>query len=124
MSKCILLVDDEQTILHFCRLALEAEGYTILEAHDGDEAVQIYTNTHPKPDLVLMDYRMPRKNGLIATAEIKTYDPTAKIIFSTADDSIKPQAQNLGIIDFKKKPFGLDCLITNISDALTPIPSI
>ncbi len=63
-------------------MALDAEGYAILEAHDGEESVQIYTTTQAKPDFVIMDYRMPRKNGLITTPEINTHVPSAKIIFS------------------------------------------
>ncbi|MBZ0277622.1 MAG: response regulator, partial [Anaerolineae bacterium] len=61
MSKKILIADDEQHILDTVSAYLKAEGYTILTAHNGRDAV--FTFRHEKPDLVILEVMMPEMNG-------------------------------------------------------------
>jgi len=68
-----------------------------------------------KPDVILMDFRMPFKNGLEVTKEILKIDNNSKIIFTSADNSIKNLALSIGVISFKEKPFKHEKLIKNIN---------
>lgn len=67
-----------------------------------------------KPDVILMDHRMPLKNGLEASSEILKLDPNVKIIFISADQTIKEETLTLGIADFLAKPFTIKDLIISI----------
>ena len=78
----ILLVDDELEIRKVLRLLLENAGHSILEAKDGVEAVEA-VRSDGNIDLCIMDIMMPRKNGVEATSEIRTFSPVP-ILFLTA----------------------------------------
>ena len=82
----------------------------------------MYKDFSTKPDIILMDHRMPIKNGLEASKEILEMDGHPKIIFASADKSIREEALSLGILSFKDKPFTLQRLINNIKKAINLIP--
>ena len=84
----------------------------------------MYKSFSDKPDVILMDHRMPIKNGLEASREILRMDGTPKIIFASADKSIREEALSLGVLSFKDKPFTLQRLFNNIQKALNIIPPI
>ncbi len=90
----------------------------ILIAHNGQEAVDLYYNSETKPDVIIMDYRMPKKNGIEATKEILNLNNKVKIIFATADDSIKKEVSLLGVFSILIKPFNISSLIENVKKAL------
>lgn len=101
-------------------MLLELHGFEVLaKAKNGQEAVDIYLSASEKPDVIIMDHRMPLKNGIEASREIMEYDADAKIIFASADESIKGKAKEIGVISFKVKPFDNDKLIRNIQKALS-----
>lgn len=115
MAWKVFIVDDESDLLDFYSIALTIKGYEVLSyARNGEEAVERYAALEIKPDIIIMDHRMPYKNGLEATKEILEMNPAAKIIFASADIGIEPEARALGIAAFKKKPFSLERLISNI----------
>lgn len=87
-------------------------------ASNGQRAVEMFEAMNPKPDIILMDHRMPIKNGIQAAREILTYSMSVKIIFASADRSIKKQAFEIGAIDFIEKPFNHTELIKTINSAL------
>lgn len=70
-----------------------------------------------KPNVILMDHRMPIKNGIEATQEILQIDSNTKIIFTSADERIKEEALALGAFCFIDKPFDIENLITCIKKA-------
>jgi nitrogen-specific signal transduction histidine kinase/ActR/RegA family two-component response regulator len=85
----ILLVDDEGMIRQLGRVVLESAGYTVLEAEDGVEAVDVFRREHPRIDLVILDLTMPRLSGRDAFRQIQEIDPAARVLFSSgysADD--------------------------------------
>ena len=82
--KTILLVDDYKSIREFCRQEIEDEGYRVITADDGAEAIDL-VRQH-SPDLVILDIHMPRKNGLKAAEQIKTFKPAIPVIFFTNHD--------------------------------------
>lgn len=121
MAARIFVVDDEPDLLDFYVNALEWGGYEIFgRASDGAEAVERLTTDGEIPDLIIMDHRMPVKNGLDASREILARFPSARIILATADRGTVEEAGRLGVTDFKKKPFTLDHLLENIAQSLAP----
>ena len=86
-------------------------------AEDGEEAVIMFKAFLEKPKVILMDHRMPEKTGLEASKEILDLDKKVKIIFVTADSSIKDAALSIGAFSFWEKPFKIDQLINDIKRA-------
>ena len=85
---------------------------------NGEEAVSMFKSFLEKPRVILMDYRMPIKNGVDASKEILQIDSSIKIIFTSADDSIKKEAISLGAFSFYSKPFTIEQIINEINLAL------
>ena len=105
--------------------ALKVNGYHVLaSAKNGEEAVTMYKSFSDKPDVILMDHRMPIRDGLSAAAEILEMNGHSKIIFASADKSVREEALSLGVLSFKDKPFTLQRLLNNITKALNLIPTI
>jgi two-component system chemotaxis response regulator CheY len=92
------------------------------KAYDGEEAINIFKSLSNKPDIILMDHRMPVKNGLETTKELLDLDPTSKIIFVSADYTARNLAFEIGAIDFLEKPIDLDTLVSIIKK-YSPIQS-
>jgi two-component system chemotaxis response regulator CheY len=117
MSK-ILVADDARLMRKRVTKLLTDHGYEVVEASDGEEAVQTYRST--KPDVVLMDFAMPGKNGLAALKEIRRHDPQANVIMLTALDQqvIVLQAMQAGAKDFLEKPFDPERLLAAIQKVL------
>jgi len=100
-------------------MLLRASGFDVIGiAKNGKEAVEMYKNFPIKPDIIIMDHRMPIKNGIEASKEILSINSEAKIIFASADTTIKEIAESIGVLCFKSKPFSNERLIQNIEKAL------
>ena len=114
----ILIADDEQEIRKVLRLLLEERGYTVCEAHDGEDAVRAMREDS-SVDLCIMDIMMPRLNGIEATREIRAFS-TVPILFLTARslDTDKESAYAEGGDDYLVKPFSSRELIMKV-EALT-----
>lgn len=111
----VLIVDDEPSIQFFYEQVLDLNGFNVFGiANNGEEAVKLYKSEKIQPDVILMDHRMPIKGGLEASKEILKVNKNAKIIFTTADKTIKEDALALGACSFMDKPFTVEHLINNI----------
>ena len=103
----ILVVDDEPFILRSLAYVLRREGFDVLEARDGVEAIDVARRE--RPDLVFLDVMMPRKNGFDTLAEIKATPELAqcRVILLTAkgQDSDREQGFKLGCDDYVTQPF-------------------
>ncbi len=118
MTKKIFIVEDENDLMEFYIDALETSGYEIVGwSMNGIEAVEKFAGLAEKPDVVIMDHRLPGQSGVEAARQILKIDPAAKFIFASADASIEPDARTLGIASFKRKPFSLERLLNNIDKA-------
>jgi CheY-like chemotaxis protein len=82
--KTILLADDSKNIREYCRAALEEEGYRVVLARDGKDAVSAFRAQ--TPDLAILDICMPGFNGLEALERIKQIEPMVPVILFTAYD--------------------------------------
>ena len=108
----VLIVDDELFIVELYRDILQLRGYRIAgTAFDGEEAVRRYTSSNDKPDIIIMDHRMPVMNGVDATKEIMRLNPMQKVIFVSADVLVEKEAREAGATEFLPKPFRMDDLI-------------
>ncbi|HHL34897.1 MAG TPA: response regulator, partial [Desulfobulbaceae bacterium] len=103
----ILIVDDEAAQRDILAGFLEKQGYAILTAQNGREALDIFMD-HPV-DLVLLDHRMPDMNGTEVLAEIKKINPMVRAIMITAFGSVDTAVQimQIGADDFMEKPVNL-----------------
>src|ERR671912_702611 len=108
----ILIADDSDAIRDVLREALVDEGYDVSEAASGDEVLAEFNgNESPKPDLVLMDIRMPGKDGLEVLRTLRlSRDAELPIIVMTAFGSASTaiEAMKLGAFDYIAKPFELE----------------
>jgi len=115
----IFIVEDEFSLVRLYELVLTSFGHKIIAvANNGEEAVQKYKNLLDKPDIIIMDHRMPIKNGIDATEEILEINGNAKIIFASADKEAREKAEMMGVLSFKTKPFSNEKLLRNIEKAL------
>jgi DNA-binding response OmpR family regulator len=117
----VLVVDDEPDVLLLCRVNLEFEGYDVVEAHDGIEALEQVRAT--TPDIVLLDVMMPRKDGWQVLAEIKA-DPDLKdipVVMLTAkvQESDQIRGWSTGAADYITKPFSPLSLSQVLESVLT-----
>ena len=111
----IFIVDDDQSLQRLYKLILNEAGFEIVDtAINGKEAIEKYKNLEVKPDLILMDHRMPIKNGLDAMIEILEINDQGKIIFASADATIRKKAISLGAYAFLDKPFKMQELLKTI----------
>jgi two-component system chemotaxis response regulator CheY len=112
----VFIVDDEVFIQDLYQAMLPAAGHEIIDsAFNGQEAVEKFRALPQKPDLTIMDHRMPIKNGLDATKEILAVDPTAKILVISADATVQPKYEGSGAKGFLEKPFTMDLLFSAIT---------
>ncbi|MHA2180852.1 MAG: response regulator [Promethearchaeota archaeon] len=108
----IFIVDDDQSLQRLYILILEEAGFEIIDtAYNGKIAVEKFISLKEKPDIILMDHRMPIKNGLDAMTEILEIDIHGKVIFASADISIKQKALSSGACEFLDKPFNMNKLL-------------
>ena len=117
MSKTILVADDKANIRNLVRDYLEAEGFRVVIAADGREA--LYAARAEKPDLILLDIMMPEMSGYDF---IKAYrkESATPIILLTAklDETDKVLGLELGADDYVTKPFGMKELVARINAVL------
>ena len=111
----IFIIDDDTDIVLLFEQYLVIEGHKIVaKAYNGEEAIEIFKNLQYKPDIILMDNRMPLKNGLETTKEFLKIKSDSRIIFVSADYTVINKALKIGAIDFLEKPVDLHTLISMI----------
>ena len=110
----ILIVEDEIGIVQFLKQGLEEEGYEISTALDGFMGFELFKKE--SFDLILLDWMLPKMNGLELCKAIRIKDKTIPIIFLTAKDTIQETIEGLkaGANDYIKKPFSFDELLERI----------
>lgn len=104
----ILLVDDDTQFLEATEYMLKYENYDVITAKNGEEAIKKYKES--RPDIVLMDLKMPIMNGYDAFFRIKKESPDAKIVFTSSyaiNNEEFAKAENSGLFGLLTKPFDL-----------------
>ena len=106
-------------MLKLYKLILARMGdYSVEFFINGKEAVENYRNHSEKPKVIIMDHRMPVMNGIDAMIEIFKIDKTTKIIFASADTSMKELSISKGATAFLSKPFKIEELMDLIKKAV------
>lgn len=110
----ILIIEDEVGIVQFLQQGLEEEGYKIISASDGLKGFELAQKENF--DLILLDWMMPKMNGLEVCKSIRAKNKLTPIIFLTAKDTVQDTIEGLkaGANDYIKKPFSFDELLERI----------
>jgi len=119
-SETVLFVDDEKDIRQVGQELLEAMGYNVLLAKDGEEAVKVYEKNRDKIDIVLLDMVMPNLGGGQAYDRMKEIDPEVRVLLSSGY-SIDGEATEIlgrGCDGFIQKPFDMKLLSGKIREIL------
>jgi DNA-binding response OmpR family regulator len=116
-EQAILIVEDDDDIREAMSAFLEAEGYPVIQAKDGEEGLRTLRSTAQRFCLVLLDLFMPVKNGWEFRAE-QLRDPaiaSVPVVIVSADRSAKEKAANLGAIDCMVKPIDFTRLLDTVA---------
>jgi len=122
MAKSILIVDDSASLRQVVAIALRKEGYDVIEASDGQDALDKLTGD--KIHLVISDVNMPRMDGITFVKEMKkrpAYKFTPVIMLTTeAGDDMKMAGKEAGVRAWVVKPFKPDQMLTAVSKLILP----
>lgn len=120
MKSCIFLVEDETSLSSIISLNLEMEGYDVLTADNGVNALQIFKQSSQNINLVLLDVMLPGINGFELCMNFKSIAPQIPVIFITAknQNTEKITGLKLGADDYLVKPFELEELLLRINNVL------
>jgi len=112
MIKKIMVVDDEPAVCNTLRKFLTTKGYEVITVLSGQEAIEKVREE--KPNIILLDIRMPGMDGVETLKRIRDIDKEAGIVMITAvkEDEIGRKCLGLGAYDYITKPIGLDYLET------------
>jgi CheY-like chemotaxis protein len=124
----ILIAEDNEETLQAYKDALEAREHTVTLSFDGQDCLTKYTgesdpaglNESTSFDVVILDYKMPRMDGLEAAKKILQINPQQRIIFASGfvDETVEQSVRRLRrIIEVMRKPFSLNALIDTVEDA-------
>ena len=113
MERCILVVDDEQSIVDILKFNLTREGYKVIEAYDGEEGYMKAISE--KPDLILLDVMLPKMDGFDVCRKIRESSSVPIIMLTARDEEIdKVLGLELGADDYMTKPFGVRELMARV----------
>lgn len=110
-KKTVLLVDDDSDLLENTAYMIKSVGVDVITAENGVEAVEKYKEI--KPNLVIMDIKMPKMDGYDAFFKIKQYDQDAKVILITAytlDEKKHLKAKSMNLITTISKPYSFETI--------------
>jgi len=118
MTIRVLIADDSETILLLLRTRLEMEGYEVLAAADGIEAVETVRSANPAPDILLLDAMMPRKSGVEALRELRAegVETPALIVSAHQDEMDAGAASDAEVSGYLTKPIDFDRLFATIAE--------
>ena len=119
----ILVCDDDKEIVDAIEIYLSQEGYQILKAYDGEQALELLG--HNDVQLLIMDVMMPKLDGIRATLKIREYSSIPIIILSAkSEDSDKILGLNVGADDYVTKPFNPLELVARVKSNLRRYTSL
>src|SRR6058998_4244470 len=114
----ILVVDDERVFCDLLKTVLGSNGHEVFTAYNGREALNLFSQH--RPQVTLLDLRMPEMNGIEVLRQIRTIDAGAAVMILTAwgSDALEKQARQLGVTDFLSKGLSLEVLVEAIQRTL------
>ena len=116
----VLLVDDDNEIIQTVSFALEDEGFDVIIARDGNQAVALAERE--SPDLMILDMMMPKRSGFLVLEKLRRTDELPiPVIMITGNEGQRHQAyaELLGVTRYLRKPFAMDKLIAAVHETLS-----
>ncbi|NPE09028.1 MAG: response regulator [Asgard group archaeon] len=111
----IMIVEDDPLIRQLYEQVLSQKGYQVIcVAADGAEAIQLYRKLEEKPDLIILDFRMPKKNGLEVSQEILDYNSSTDILMISGDPILDRKAVISRGLNVMQKPVNINALLQEI----------
>ena len=119
VNNCVLIVDDELRMRKLIKDFLSAKGYSILEAEDGEKALEVFENNKNKISLILLDVMMPKLDGWSVLRQIRQ-DSKVPIIMLTARGEEQDElfGFELGVDEYISKPFSPKILVARVEAIL------
>ena len=119
VNNCVLIVDDELRMRKLIKDFLSAKGYSILEAEDGEKALEVFKNKKNKISLILLDVMMPKLDGWSVLRQIRQ-DSKVPIIMLTARGEEQDElfGFELGVDEYISKPFSPKILVARVEAIL------
>ena len=119
-KKLILIIDDDFELVEGLKAVMENHGYNVIHASDGQQGKQQIYDKHP--DLVVLDMRMPRMGGYPVLEHFRGKELAPPIIMITANEGSrhKAYAEDLGVVDYIRKPFATERLMETVDKILKP----
>jgi DNA-binding response OmpR family regulator len=118
-QKTVLLVDDDNEIIESMRTVLEAKGYRVMVARDGNAGLTVAERENP--DLIILDMMMPKKSGFLVLEKLKGRPggliPTI-MITGNEGSRHRAYAEMLGVRDYIRKPFAMEKLVKSVEQIL------
>ncbi len=120
--KTILVVEDEDVLLELLRGMLEANGFKVITAMDGVEAVRLYSERGSEIAVVLTDMGLPALGGWEVLEEVLKMNPSAKVICASGflESSLRDEMIAAGAVEFIQKPYSYEILITLLRKLSNP----
>ena len=119
MDKCILIVDDESRMRKLIKDFLTAKGYKILEAEDGEKALQVFEENSEKIDLILLDVMMPKLDGWSVLRQIRQTSKVPIIMLTArGEEQDELFGFELGVDEYISKPFSPKILVARVEAIL------
>lgn len=117
MGKKILVVDDEKSIVDILKLNFQKEGYSVIEAYDGIEAIEkaLPANPDDRPDIILLDVMLPEMNGFDVCKRIREASSVPILMITAREEEVdKVLGLEIGADDYVTKPFSMRELLARV----------
>jgi CheY-like chemotaxis protein len=121
MGKTILIVDDEEIVRELLEYALEEEGFEVLTAENGFQAIEMFGDSSLSCDLAIVDFSMPGMDGLEVCRKMAEMRPSQKLMISTGSYSTDEEIEEIkknGILEVIRKPFNVSDVLRLLNDQL------
>lgn len=112
----ILLVDDEEDIRILAQRVLQRQGFEVVQAADGNEAIRVFAEHQGNFDCVLLDLKMPKRDGIETFVELRKLRPDVNVILSSGynEETVSERPEIRGIAGFLQKPYSNEELVAKV----------
>jgi DNA-binding NtrC family response regulator len=112
----VAIVDDEVDVVRTYELLFKRRNIPLsFMALDGPDAIEKFKKANPRPQVVIIDYRLPSMSGLDVMGEVLAIEPSTKVIFVSGDDSIQKESIDAGAAVFLKKPARIKIIMDTVT---------
>ena len=119
-TETILIAEDEELLRKLLEQLLVGQGYTVVSAQDGAEALTVYARHQKEIALVISDNGMPKLSGIELVTALKAINPEVKVIISSGfiDNTLREDMVSVGVTDYIMKPFAVFEILTKLRRVL------